>query len=350
MPTAAALFRAFLQLGLGGFGGPAAHVGLMEELLVRRRGWLSRDAFLAEYATVQLLPGPTSTILALVLGRRLGGWRGYWLAALAFIVPAVVATAVLAALWERVAGTNLVAHVRSGLAAAVVALLAVTAWRLGQGLVRARWQLAVAAAAALASVGADVWLRDASAARLVGDLLVVVAPPPPVTVPGVLVLFFVVGATLVGSGYALVGWLGALGSTWLGWLSTPDLLDAVAAGYLTPGPLFATATFAGFRMGGWAAAAAATVGIFLPAFGYATIAAPLSRWLDERPWRRQVRDGLAAACVGLIAASVVPFMDGMRWWSWGCAILGLAAMASGRWSPLLTFLGVAVLGALGPVD
>lgn len=343
------LLQAFLQLGVAGFGGPAAHVGLMEEVLVRRRGWLAREEFLGQYATVQLLPGPTSTILALVLGRHLGGAAGYWMAAVGFVLPAVLATFALAVAWRHVASDALVAHVRAGLAAAVVALLAVTTWRLGRGLVRQRWQLVVAVLTALASVAADRWAGNESAQRLVGELLLVVVPAPPPTVGGVFTLFLFIGATLIGSGYALIGWLGSLAGTWLGWLSAADLLDAVAAGYLTPGPLFATATFAGYRIGGWPAAAAATVGVFLPAFGYAFAAAPLSRWLEGRVWRRLLRAGLAAACVGLIASSVVPFLGVMGMWGWGCALVGVALLASGRWPPLVAFLATGIAAALLPV-
>lgn len=343
--TPLAVLRAFLALGVAGFGGPAAHLGLMEEALVRRRAWLSRDEFLALVGTVQLLPGPTSTELALVIGRRLLGWRGFWLAALGFVLPAVVLTWGLAAVWLDLRTAWLDARLRAGLAPAVTALLLVTAWQLGRGVARVRWQAAVAVGAAVAgawmsSLGTPLGAEVGAAA-----LLSVVEPPAP-SLAGLLALFLVTGATLVGSGYVLVSWLGLLAVSWLGWLTPVDLLDAVSAGHLTPGPLFATATFAGYRILGHAGALVATVGIFAPAFAYAALVEPLARWLARRRWRLVMRDAVAAASVGLIAAAALPFARFLGGADAALAAAGVALMAWGRVPSVTVFVGIALAGGL----
>lgn len=343
-PNARDLFFAFLALGLGGFGGPAAHVALMEESLVRRRQWVSREDFLAAYGTVQLLPGPTSTELALVLGRKLLGWRGFWLAALGFILPAVLLTWGLAVGWGALHATALDDRLRFGLGPAVVALLLVTSVRLGRGLAAAPWQLAVAA---IVGASATAW------ALMPDDPIVMSAlssafqrlPPAPVSLFGLFWFFLGLGSVIVGSGYALVPWLGLLAQDWLAWLTPQDTLDAVAAGHLTPGPLFATATFAGYRMLGHAGALAATLGMFIPAFGYAAGAEWLGRWLEAARWRRVVRDGVAAASVGLIAAACVPFALTLTPRGVALTVAGIVLLARVSQSATLAFVGLVALGA-----
>jgi chromate transporter len=343
-PTARALFIAFLSLGLGGFGGPAAHVGLMEESLVRRKQWVSRDDFMAAYATVQLLPGPTSTELALVLGRQLLGWRGFWLAALGFIGPAVLLTWLLAVGWGSLHASALDWRIRDGLAPAVVALLLVTSVRLGRGLAAATWQLAVAGVVGGVATAWALMPEDPMVMTFVSGVFEQL-PQVPMSLGGVFWFFLGLGAVIIGSGYALVPWLGLLAHDWLAWLTPQDTLDAVAAGHLTPGPLFATATFAGYRMMGHVGALVATVGMFIPAFGYAAAADWLGRWLNAQRWRRVVRDGVAAASVGLIAAACVPFAITLSPRGVAVSVVGIIVLTRVTKSATLAFVSLVAMGA-----
>jgi len=322
----------FLKLGATGFGGPAAHIALMEEELVRRRRWLSAAEFTELLAAAQLMPGPNSTELAIHLGFARAGWAGLVVAGVCFIAPAALLVTALAWAYVRWGALPAAASLLAGVQPVVVAVVAHAVWSLARTAVATRALQAIAAVAlALALYGADellvlvaagaaaVLLRPrargaaAGAERAGGTLLLSGAPvvaaagaAAAAATPGALfALFLKIGAVLYGSGYVLVAFLRAELVAGRGWLTEGQLLDAVAAGQMTPGPLFTTATFVGYLLAGGAGAALATLGIFLPAFLFVAVSGPLVPRLRASPAARAFLRGVAAASLALMAAATL---------------------------------------------
>jgi chromate transporter len=318
----------FLKLGVVGFGGPAAHIAMMEAEVVRRRGWLSRERFLDLLGATNLIPGPNSTELAIHVGHERAGWRGLLVAGTCFIAPAFVI--VLACAWAYVRFSMLPAAggVLYGVKPVIIAVVVQALWGLGRTATKTRLLaavgiLSIAFAASgvhelLVIFGAGVllavWasLRVVLTAReprgLMGFLPLVGLPlgasAAAVTPFGLtpLFLFFLkVGSVLFGSGYVLLAFLRAdLVNRW-GWLTEAQLLDAVAVGQVTPGPVFTTATFIGYVLGGLPGAVLATVGIFLPSFFFVAVSGPLIPWLRRSAVAGAFLDGVNVSSIGLMA-------------------------------------------------
>jgi chromate transporter len=320
------LIRLFGMLGIIGFGGPAAHIALMRREVVDRRGWMDDRGVMDLVGITSLIPGPNSTELAMLIGRQRAGWRGLVVAGLAFIVPA--AAIVLALAWAYTtfgttpAGAGLLYGVKPVVLAIVAAaLLSFARVSLGTPLAAV---LAMAAAAgwaaglhellvlALAAVGMAI-VRLRPGAQIVAPLGIGLAGLgervgerlaerlTAVDLPVLFAVFLKAGGLLFGSGYVLLAYLRGDLVERLHWLTDQQLLDAVAIGQVTPGPLFTTATFIGYLLAGLAGAAVATVGIFLPAFVLSAVIAPLAARLRDRPLTASLLDGLNAAAVGLMA-------------------------------------------------
>lgn len=323
--SALALF--FLKLGTIAFGGPAAHIAMMEEELVARRRWISRPDFLDLLAVSNLIPGPSSTELAIYIGYRLGGLPGLLLAGVCFIAPAFAM--VLAIAWGYVhyyghlpAATRLL----YGIKAVVIAIVLQALWRLGKSAIKTQW-LAVLAVIALAVslaglspvgvlasaavIGLMVhWIRDRHLP--IGSLPMAAWFPVPIAAASgaraiggagsIFLVFLKLGCVVFGSGYVLLAFLQSDLVIHRHWLSDRQLLDAVAVGQVTPGPVFTTATFIGYLIGGAKGAAAATIGIFTPAFVLVAATGPLIHRV--RRWRAgaAILDALNAASLGLMAA------------------------------------------------
>ena len=316
----------FLKLGLLGFGGPAAHIAMMEGEVVRRRGWLSREQFLDHLGATNLIPGPNSTEMAIHIGRARAGWRGLLVAGTSFIAPAFVIVLACAWVYVRFGARPVAAGVLYGVKPVIIAVVVQALWGLGRTAARTRAMgivgfLSVIAAAvgvhellvilgAGVLTGAATWAR---AARVPGSLAVLVplaglpvsAPATAAVVPfGLtpLFLFFLkVGSVLFGSGYVLIAFLRAdLVHRW-GWLTEGQLLDAVAVGQVTPGPVLTTATFIGYVLGGLPGAVLATVGIFLPSFVFVALSGPLIPFLRRSAVAGAFLDGVNVASIGLMA-------------------------------------------------
>ena len=328
----------FLRLGFTAFGGPAAHVALMEDEVVTRRKWISREKFLDLVALLNFVPGPNSTELAIHLGLIRAGYAGLLVAGVCFILPAMLIILPIAWAYERYGGLPPVAGAMAGINAGVIAVLAVACWRFARTTVKDRFTAAVAiAAVALALVARRNQIPQAelivlAAAALAGAARQHLARPPALllaplplaaaTLPsgpggqlpanwftGLVLFFLKVGATLFGSGYVLVSYLHAGLVARRGWLGERDLLDAVAVGQVTPGPLLTTATFVGyvvgFRATGSVAAAigggvAATVAIFLPSFVFVALLGPWLPKLRDKPAARGALDAASAAVAALV--------------------------------------------------
>jgi chromate transporter len=314
----------FLRLGATSFGGPAAHLSLMHQEVVRRRGWLDDAEFADLLAAVNLIPGPNSTEMAIYVGRRVAGWRGLLVAGACFIIPAVVIVSALAVGYERYGRLPDTRAFFSGVIPVVLAIMAQAVWRLSQSLLRApRSVLLAAISLTLSLLGVhELWLLLGLGIAMIvladGSLLPVLAAAPAVQATAAaqpvvgaaplssLMLFFLkVGSILFGSGYVLIAFLRAdLVERWH-WLTDQQLLDAVAVGQMTPGPVFTTATFIGYLLAGWQGAAVCTVGIFLPAFVFVAFTDPLISRIRRSTTFRAFLDGAVAASLGLMAAVTV---------------------------------------------
>ena len=323
----------FLRLGTTAFGGPAAHIAMMEDEVVRRRGWLTRDQFLDYLGATNLIPGPNSTELAIHVGHARAGWPGLIVAGMSFIVPATLITGAVAWGYVRYGALPEVAGILYGVKPVVIAIVAQAVWRLGRSAVKTPG-LAVLAGAAAAAVAAGVHelvvlvaaggacalmrLMSRSGRPLMMSILIVGAgastnsagltPGAGATAAaapfGLWTLFLVcakIGALLFGSGYVLLAFLRADLVERLGWLTERQLLDAIAVGQVTPGPVFTTVTFVGYVLGGPAGAGIATLGIFLPAFVFVALSGPLVPRFRRSLTAAAVLDGVNVASLALMA-------------------------------------------------
>ena len=306
--TLTQLAAVFLKLGTVGFGGPAAHIALMHDEVVVRRRWLTDSEFLDLLGATNLIPGPNSTEMAIHIGRLRGGWAGLITAGASFILPAFAI--VLAAAWIYVEYRSLpqLEGILYGLKPAIAVVVASAIAGLARTAIHSAALAGVAVAAAvLVAAGVHelavvlgsgaAWALAATAGRRLTLQTVALWP---------LFLFFAkVGSVLFGSGYVLLAYLRAdLVHRWQ-WLSEPELLDAIAIGQVTPGPLFTTATFIGYLLAGAPGAVVATAGIFLPAFFFVAVSGPLIPRL--RAWRATsiFLDGVNAASVGVMVWTLV---------------------------------------------
>jgi chromate transporter len=332
----------FLKLGLTAFGGPAAHIAMMEEEVVRRRKWMDHDAFLDLLGLCNLLPGPNSTELAIFIGRTLAGWRGLVLAGLCFIVPATLLTLGFAALYAHFGRLPAAQGFLLGIKPVVLAIVAQAVWNLGRSALRT-WRnvllgVAVLAASflgiqeALLILGAGavtlILARPRSGSSALGMALLPLPALSALAVPfslgGLFWVFLKVGATLFGSGYVLIAFLRTDLVHRLGWLTETQLLDAVAVGQVTPGPVFTTATFIGYLLGSWRGAVVATTGIFLPAFLLVGAGAFFLPRIRRSPSLSAFMTGVNAAAVGLMATALWDLGRATLASPWTVA-LGLAA-------------------------
>jgi chromate transporter len=330
------------MLGFTAFGGPAAHIAMMERELVHHRRWLDRQHFLDLIGAINFIPGPNSTELAIALGRLRGGGRGLVIAGACFILPAVLIILPIAWVYVDYNQRPQVAGLFRGIGAAVVAIVAVAAWRFARTAIRNRlaiiialfaaggqafshhyqWamgDLAILALAAIAGMMRGAYLSKAATKNYTivpYPIAILLAAFGSASGPIVMAMLFLkIGITLFGSGYVLVTYLQTSFVDQRHWLTSRQLLDAVAVGQVTPGPLLTTATFVGFvlghnQFGGGlmtevGCALLATAAIFAPAF---LLIALMGSWLERlrrNPQARAALDAMNAAVAGLIAATCV---------------------------------------------
>ncbi len=317
----------FLKLGCTAFGGPAAHVAIMEREVVRDRGWLPRAEFLDLLGATNLIPGPNSTELAIHIGHRRAGWPGLIIAGCCFIFPATIIVGVIAWAYVKFGVLPQTDRMLSGMKPVIVAVIVQALWSLARTAVKTKW-LAIlgACAAALTAAGVnELAVLFGSGALMVaarairrpaaGAALAVVpflgssfpaavslaATAAPFSLGALFWFFAKVGSVLFGSGYVLLAFLRAdLVERWH-WLTEAQLLDAIAVGQITPGPVFTSATFIGYILGGPTAAIVATVGIFLPAFIFVAISGPFIPRMRASPIAGAFLDGLNVASLALMA-------------------------------------------------
>lgn len=328
----------FFRLGATAFGGPAAHIAMMRDEVVRRREWMSDAEFLDLLGATNLIPGPNSTEMAIHIGHRRAGVAGLLIAGSAFIVPAAAITLVLGWLYVRYGARPEAGWLLYGVKPVVIAIVGHAIFGLAPAAARTPRLWAVGAAVATAvALGANeivaLLVTGAATAALAAveraqgtgggsamsalllapAMLGVVAIPAaaaaaPVSSAGLFWVFAKIGSVLFGSGYVLLAFLDAELVERLGWMSQGQLIDAVAIGQLTPGPVFTTATFVGYLLAGNAGALAATCGIFLPAFVFVAASAPLVPRLRESWLAAAFLDGVNVASLALMVVVAVQLL------------------------------------------
>jgi chromate transporter len=372
--------RLFFKLGVIGFGGPAAHIALMEDEIVRRRRWLTREQFLDLLGATNLIPGPNSTEMAIHVGFVRAGWPGLVAGGACFILPAMAITLALAAAYARYGRLPEATWLLYGIKPVIIAVVVQAVW----GLARKAVATPLAAAAALAVFVlalrgvSEVALLFAAALCLpllravkTGGFAHALAPggmigltgtgvaglSPAVgtsvatasaSLPQLGLIFLKIGSILFGSGYVLLAFLRSDLVERTRWLTDAQLLDAVAVGQFTPGPVLTTATFIGHVVAGVPGAIVATVAIFLPSFAFVAASNPLIPRLRRSPWAGGFLDGANAASVALMAtvtwelgrAAVVD------WLTAGLAAAAAVILLATRLNPAWLVAGGAMVGGL----
>jgi chromate transporter len=372
--------RLFLKLGLIGFGGPAAHIALMEDDIVRRRRWLTREQFLDLLGATNLIPGPNSTEMAIHVGFVRAGWPGLIAGGVCFILPAMLITLTLAAGYARYGGLPEAGWILYGVKPVIIAVVVQAVWGLARKAIATPLAVAVALAVlVLALRGADeVVLLFAAALGVPLLRAVVTAGGARALVPGGLagltlagtgglspvmgapgsagailvqlgLIFLKVGSILFGSGYVLLAFLRPDLVERTGWLTDAQLMDAIAVGQFTPGPVLTAATFIGYLVAGIPGAIVATVAIFLPSFVFVALSNPFIPRLRRSPWAAGFLDGANAASVALMATvtwelgrtAVVDWLTAAL--ALGAAVVLLVTRLNSAW----LVAGGAAVGGLG---
>jgi chromate transporter len=311
----------FLRLGITAFGGPAAHIAIMEDELVRRRHWLSREKFLDLLGASNLIPGPSSSELAIHIGYLCAGLIGLLIAGTCFILPAAVMVAGLGWLYVHFGKLPTAAGILYGIKPVVIAVVLQALWGLGRTAVNTTFLGFVAVFSLVFAVfgfhplvllllaggmACLPHLRTSGLSMSVFPSATIgsgsVAAATSFSLGSLFLVFLKMGASVFGSGYVLLAFLRADLVTHRGWLTEAQLVDAVAVGQVTPGPVFTTATFIGFILGGIPGAVLATVGIFLPAFILVAVSGPLVPRIRKSKTASAFLDGVNVASLALIAA------------------------------------------------
>ena len=382
-----ALAMLFLKLGAISFGGPAAAIALMEDEVVRKRQWVTRQQFLDMLGLTNLIPGPNSTEMAINVGFARAGWAGLTVAGASFIAPAALITAAVAWAYVHFGTLPLAESLLAGVKPAVIAVIAIAVWRLGKIAVHDVW-LGVLAALALAAFLAKLSpllilfgggligmvakqvhkLRDKTSSGttklsagllllkkssllpglLTGAMAAVAGTPVTKRVPLARLgwFFLKVGAVLYGGGYVLFAFVEQGLVRDHHWLTQQQVLDAIAIGQFTPGPVLSTATFIGYLLGGAWGAVVATVAIFLPSFFYVAALGPILPRLRRSAWMAAFLDSVNVCAVALMAGVTVRLAgDALRGWPmWAIAVAALAVLSRWKINPAWVVLGGGLAG------
>jgi chromate transporter len=349
----------FLRLGTISFGGPAAHIAMMEDEVVKRRKWITHEYFLDLLGATNIIPGPNSTEMGIHIGYVRAGWKGLVIAGVCFILPAVTISILFAHLYVLYGSFPQINSFIWGIRSAIIAVILAALIRLGKPQVKNRFIIVVSSIVCILSLlkvdaiallgGAGVlgllWgIRKRLKMHSLSILFTMALPavlvsvssntpeltaiPPTMSALG---LFFLkIGSILYGSGYVLAAFLqGGLVDT-RHWLTQTQLLDAIAVGQFTPGPVLSTATFIGFLILGFPGAVVSTVGIFLPSFVYVLVISPFVPRLRKSALTAGFLDGVNAASLGLMLAV--------------CMILGIATLVNpGSWTIFIVAAAVIII-------
>jgi chromate transporter len=311
----------FLRLGTTAFGGPAAHIAIMEDELVRRREWLSREAFLDLLGASNLIPGPSSSELAIHIGYLRAGWIGLFVAGSCFILPAAIIVAMLAWLYVHFGKIPAVSAILYAVKPVVVVIVLQAIWGLGRTAVKSKFLGLIGICAVIAALlglhplllifvagattclieGNGSWAAFGSWSLSVPSVAMAATGGTAFSLGSLFLVFLKIGAVVFGSGYVLLAFLHADLVMHHGWLTDSQLIDAVAVGQLTPGPVFTTATFIGYLLGGVRGAVVATAGIFAPAFLLVAVSGPLIPRIRKSKLAGAFLDGVNVGSLALMA-------------------------------------------------
>lgn len=335
----------FFKLGIVAFGGPAAHIAMMEDEVVKKRKWMTAEHFLDLVGATNLIPGPNSTEMTMHCGYQRGGVLGLFVAGISFIFPAVVITGVLAYLYVQYGKIPAVEPFLYGIKPAVLAIIFGAIYKLGKKALKNNLLGLIGIAAIVANV---LGLSEALVILGGGVLAILLffnkwsSSSANISIPilplgfshlfflsisngNLFLIFLKIGAILFGSGYVLVAYLDGELVQQLGWLSRAELLEAIAIGQLTPGPVLSTSTFIGYLISGWKGAIAATLGIFLPSFLFVYLLNPLIPKLRSSKIASFFLDGvnIAAVAVMVVATFMLAKSALVNWQSILIAVLAL---------------------------
>ena len=370
-PSLGELAFSFLKLGTIAFGGPAAHIAMMEEEFVGRRGWLTREEFLDRLATANIIPGPSSTELAIFIGYGQRGWPGLIVAGCCFIIPAAILVTLFAAAYVRYGSLPRMVGMLYAIKPVVIAIILWALLKLAKTAVNTRLLAAIGIIAfflnffgvnpllvlviAAALAGLPKAAGRVSAASFVTPSKALIAGVSviagatvvfPVTLTRVFLSFLKIGSVVFGSGYVLLAFLRAEFITKLHWLTEKQLIDAVAVGQFTPGPVFTTATFIGYLMAGIPGAIVATVGIFLPGFLLVALSGPMIPKLRNSTVFSAALNGVVAGSLALMAVvcwqlSRAAIVD---WFTLDVFLLSLLGLVRFRVNSAWLIIGAGLLG------
>jgi len=327
-PSLAEIALVFLKFGTIAFGGPATHIAMMEEQFVRRRQWITEAEFLDRLAAANLIPGPSSTEMTIFMGQLKRGWRGLIVAGSCFLLPAAIMVSLIAWAYVRYGALPQVAGMLYAIKPVVVAIVIQALWKLSKTGMRTKFLAAIAALAAVLNLfglspilvlliagtisASTSWLSVkggpaavslAALPKFFATALATAATVAalPFSLGRLFLSFLKIGSVIFGSGYVLLAFLQSEFVERLHWLTEKQLIDAVAVGQFTPGPVFTTATFIGYILGGWLGAIVATVGIFLPGFLLVAASGPLLPRIRRSPAISSALDGVVAGSLALMA-------------------------------------------------
>lgn len=337
--------KVFLKLGIIGFGGPAAHIAMMQDEVVRKRAWLSEQHFLDLVGATQLIPGPNSTELAIHIGREKAGWKGLLLAGGCFILPAVLLTAGLAWLYKSYGEMPMVQPFLYGVQPAIIAIILMAILPMARKslksiellilgvlvLIGARLHVAEAYLIFGSGLVAMAWAQVGAGKRpSARDLLPLHLAPfgsgalPVLSSSKLFWIFLKIGAILYGSGYVLFAYLDTeLVAT--GWLTRQQLMDAIVVGQFTPGPVFSAVTFVGYQIQGWSGALIATVAIFLPSFLFVALLNPLVKKMRSSASFSVFLDAVNVASIAVIVAICIE-MGEANLMDWRRVLIGVVSL------------------------
>ena len=387
-----ALAALFLKLGAISFGGPAAHIALMEDEVVRKRQWMTRQQYLDLLGLTNLIPGPNSTEIAVGVGFLRAGLAGLLVAGASFILPAALITSAVAWAYVRFGSLPLTASLLAGVKPAVIAVIGIATWRLGKVAARNIWLAAMGTLALAAFLGKVSPLLILASGGLLGivehgasklresgfaggahlsaglfqtlggrsflptiilsnlSAVATTLAPEAKRVPVARLgwFFLKVGATLYGGGYVLFAFVEQGLVRDHHWLTQQQVLDAIAIGQFTPGPVLSTATFIGYLIGGGWGAVMATVAIFLPSFLYVAVLGPVLPKVRRSAWMAAFLDAVNVSAVGLMSGVTVRLAgDGLRSWPmWVIAAGALAVLWRWKTNPAWVVLGGGLAGVV----
>lgn len=312
------VFQYFSKLGFVAFGGPAAHVAMMQDDLVEKKKWLSSEEFLDYMGATNLIPGPNSTEMTMHCGYHRAGVKGLFVGGMSFIIPAVLITLLVAVFFESISALAWTEPIINGIKAAVISFIVGAVYKLGKKAIKQPIHYVLAA---LVIIAALFGIKEVICILGAGLLMVLVGfvykngnlaclnilplfflAPINYTHLKLFIIFLKVGSVLFGSGYVLFAYLDGELIDGLGWLTHDDLVEAIAVGQMTPGPVLSTATFIGYKVGGFSGAALASLGIFLPSFFYVWI---LNNYVHKMRKNKILKNFLEAVNVAAVAVMLV---------------------------------------------